>query len=57
MYALYNSRIGSQLSPRSPGGPQVRPVIQLHNMPNTTVNTNTYRYPHVSPDPIQVGPF
>ena len=25
--------------------------------PNATVNTNTYRYPHVSPDPIQVGPF
>jgi len=27
MYALYDSSIGSQLSPRSPGGPQVRPVI------------------------------
>ena len=25
--------------------------------PKATVNTNTYRYPHISPDPIQVGPF
>ena len=35
MYALYNSRIGSQLSPRSPGGPQVRPEHELHNIPKS----------------------
>jgi len=51
------SNKGSKHSPRSPGGPQVRPEHGLHNTPKATVNTNTYRYPHVSPDPIQVGPF
>jgi len=51
MYALVMTvnRKGRKHSPRSPGVPQVRPEHGAH--PNTTVNTNTYRYPHISPDP------
>jgi len=41
-----------QALPSVPWRPSGQTGNWLYNIPNTTVNTNTYRYPHVSPDPM-----